>query len=87
MSDSENEGGYDVRIFTPTEEIPFAGHPTLGTAYIIQNEILEEPLDNLILNFKGGQIPVTFHQEEDLWMKQNEPTFGQIIDVNKFLKF
>ena len=84
LSDSKNEGGFDVRIFTPNEEVPFAGHPTLGTAFIIQNEILEEPLDNLILNFKGGQIPVSFNnQEEILWMKQNEPTFGQILDANK----
>ena len=84
LSDSKNDGGYDVRIFTPNEEVPFAGHPTLGTAYIIQNEVLEEPLDKLILNFKGGQIPVSFNnQEEVLWMKQNEPTFGQILDPNK----
>jgi trans-2,3-dihydro-3-hydroxyanthranilate isomerase len=84
MSNSKSDGGYDVRIFTPTEEIPFAGHPTLGTAYIIQNEVLEEPLDKLILNFKGGQIPVSFNNEEEiLWMKQNEPTFGQTLDPNK----
>ena len=31
-SDLKSDGGYDVRIFTPNEEIPFAGHPTLGTA-------------------------------------------------------
>jgi trans-2,3-dihydro-3-hydroxyanthranilate isomerase len=84
LSSSKNDGGYDVRIFTPTEEVPFAGHPTLGTAYIIQNEVLEEPLDKLILNFKGGQIPVSFNNEEEvLWMKQNEPTFGHILDPNK----
>ncbi|MGE7758499.1 PhzF family phenazine biosynthesis protein [Peribacillus sp. NPDC097895] len=84
MSDSKNDGGYDVRIFTPNEEVPFAGHPTLGTAYIIQNEVLEEQLDNLILNFKGGQITVSFNnQEELLWMKQNEPTFGTILDTDK----
>ncbi|CAH0272598.1 Trans-2,3-dihydro-3-hydroxyanthranilate isomerase [Peribacillus sp. Bi96] len=84
LSDSKNDGGYDVRIFTPNEEVPFAGHPTLGTAYIIQNEVLEEPLDNLILNFKGGQIKVSFNnQEELLWMKQNEPTFGTILDTDK----
>lgn len=82
LSNSKNDGGYDVRIFTPTEEVPFAGHPTLGTAYIIQNEVLEEPLDKLILNFKGGQIPVSFNNEV-LWMKQNEPTFGHILDPNK----
>lgn len=81
LSDSKNNGGFDVRIFTPNEEIPFAGHPTLGTAYIIQNEVLKEPTEELILNFKGGQIPVSFNdQEEVLWMKQNEPTFGEVFD-------
>ncbi|MFE3976203.1 MULTISPECIES: PhzF family phenazine biosynthesis protein [unclassified Peribacillus] len=84
LSDSKNDGGYDVRIFTPNEEVPFAGHPTLGTAYIIQNEVLEATLENIILNFKGGQITVTFNnQEELLWMKQNEPTFGRILDTDK----
>lgn len=80
-SDLKSDGGYDVRIFTPNEEIPFAGHPTLGTAFIIQNEIIEKPLETLILNYTAGQIPVSFKsQEEVLWMKQNEPTFGQVLD-------
>src|SRR4051794_15153338 len=84
LSDSKNDGGYDVRIFTPNEEIPFAGHPTLGTAYIIQNEVLKESVENLMLNFKGGQILVSFNkQEEVLWMRQNKPTFGPILDPNK----
>lgn len=84
LSDKEKAGGYDVRIFTPNEEVPFAGHPTLGTAYIIQSEILNEPSEKLILNFKGGQIPVSFdNQGEIIWMKQNKPTFGRILDTNK----
>ncbi|RPJ20395.1 MAG: PhzF family phenazine biosynthesis protein, partial [Planctomycetaceae bacterium] len=29
LSDTEHDGGYDVRIFTPAAEVPFAGHPTL----------------------------------------------------------
>ncbi|WP_404328356.1 PhzF family phenazine biosynthesis protein [Mesobacillus maritimus] len=84
LSDSKNDEGYDVRIFTPNEEIPFAGHPTLGTAFIIQHELLNGSSENVRLNFKGGQIPVSFdHLEEVLWMKQNEPTFGQMLDPNK----
>lgn len=82
LSDLKNNGVFDVRIFTPNEEIPFAGHPTLGTAFIIQNEVLEEPSEKLILNFKAGQIPVSFdNQEEVWWMKQPDPTFGQILDT------
>jgi len=84
LSDTKKENGYDVRIFTPNEEVPFAGHPTLGTAYIIQNEIIEETIEKLVLNFKAGQIPVTFDQQEQiLWMEQNQPTFGRILDSNK----
>ncbi|MBI0581298.1 PhzF family phenazine biosynthesis protein [Neobacillus cucumis] len=84
LSNVKNNGGYDVRIFTPNEEVPFAGHPTLGTAYIIKNDILAEPTDKLMLNFKAGQIPVSFGlQEEVIWMKQNEPTFGQVLEADK----
>lgn len=84
MSDSTKNGGYDVHIFTPNEEIPFAGHPTLGTAYVIQNEILDGSSDLVNLNYKSGQISVSFDYQEDvLWMTQNEPTFGQVLKINK----
>jgi trans-2,3-dihydro-3-hydroxyanthranilate isomerase len=33
-----DDGGYDVRIFTPGQELPFAGHPTLGTAFLLASE-------------------------------------------------
>ena len=39
LSETLRNGGYDVRIFTPGEEVPFAGHPTLGSAHVIRNEI------------------------------------------------
>ena len=84
LSDAPRDGGYDVRIFTPKEEVPFAGHPTLGTAFLIRNEIMNEPAEKVILNLKAGQIPVTFIRDEDnadmLWMKQNTPIFGQGIE-------
>jgi trans-2,3-dihydro-3-hydroxyanthranilate isomerase len=34
LSEEQRNGGFEVRIFTPKEEVPFAGHPTLGTAHI-----------------------------------------------------
>lgn len=40
LSGEERDGAYDVRIFTPKKELPFAGHPTLGTASVIRNQIL-----------------------------------------------
>ena len=84
LSGEKRKGGYDVRIFTPAEEVPFAGHPTLGTAYIIQQEIVKKTIDKIVLNLKVGQIPVTFNyvrkHPNTLWMKQMEPTFGQTFD-------
>ena len=82
LSEQKRNGGYDVRIFTPREELPFAGHPTLGTAYVIQHEIIREPVETIILNLKIGQIPVTLNysagQIDILWMKQMGATFGRI---------
>lgn len=79
-------GGYDVRIFTPKKELPFAGHPTLGTAYIIQREIIQEAVKNVNLNLKVGQIPVSWENTatvgEVLWMRQNPPTFHQVLDAS-----
>ncbi|MCB9077412.1 MAG: PhzF family phenazine biosynthesis protein [Anaerolineaceae bacterium] len=81
LGDASRDGGYDVRIFTPAEEIPFAGHPTLGTAFIIQQKIIQSPIEKVILNLKVGQIPVTFsyqdQQPSELWMHQRPPDFGE----------
>ncbi len=80
-SSEKLDGGYDVRIFTPAEEIPFAGHPTLGTAFVIQQELIGQPVAAVHLNLKVGQIPVSFSYQNDkpvnLWMRQNEPVFGK----------
>jgi trans-2,3-dihydro-3-hydroxyanthranilate isomerase len=85
LSEEMRNGGYDVRIFTPEEELPFAGHPTLGTAYVIQREIITEPIETIILNLKVGQIPVTLNYSGEqigiLWMKQNAPTFDRVFNT------
>ena len=77
LRDEPRDGGYDVRIFTPREEVPFAGHPTLGTAFIVCNEILKGKSDSLSLNLQVGRIPVTFGRDGYGWMKQVEPEFGK----------
>lgn len=83
-SDDMRNDGYDVRIFTPKEEVPFAGHPTLGTAYVIQREIIREPVETINLNLKIGQIPVRLKYRggrlDMLWMKHPDPGFAQIFD-------
>lgn len=74
-----NDGGFPVRIFTPGSEVDFAGHPTLGTAYIIHKYLQNSREDIVTLHLKAGQIPVTFH-DDLLWMKQNQPQFGKKIE-------
>lgn len=81
MSDNKVNGGYDVRIFTPDAEVPFAGHPTLGTAYIIHREIEDRSSPTVHLNLEAGQIPVTMETSQELWMKQNAPQFGRTVDA------
>ncbi len=85
LSEERRDGGYDVRIFTPKTELPFAGHPTLGTAYVIQRQIVKKPINKIVLNLKVGQIPVSLtYREQDvdvLWMRQMKPTFGPTFDA------
>jgi trans-2,3-dihydro-3-hydroxyanthranilate isomerase len=79
-SETKHNGGFDVRIFTPGAEVPFAGHPTLGTAHIIRTELLRGAAKTITLNLEIGQIPVTYKENSAMgvyWMKQIEPTFGK----------
>ena len=55
---TSNEADFDVRIFTPVQEIPFAGHPTLGTAFVL-NKYVETAENPLRLKFKAGIITVS----------------------------
>ncbi len=59
-----------VRIFTPSFEMPFAGHPTLGTAHVVRD--LRSTADSVTLEMKAGVIPVT--ARGDVWtLKANAP--------------
>jgi len=78
-SDKKINDGFNVRIFTPSSEIDFAGHPTLGTAHIISKYLFKHLLGLVKLNYRVGQIPVTIINET-IWMRQNQPKFGHNID-------
>ena len=79
LSGKQDNGGYDVRIWTPSVgEVPFAGHPTLGTAFVIHHYIERGQSKCVKLNLKVGQIPVTV-SENGLTMSQKPPVFGEIV--------
>jgi trans-2,3-dihydro-3-hydroxyanthranilate isomerase len=90
---TEREHGVKVRIFTPGGEIPFAGHPTLGTATVLRNLRLASPpqgataaadTDEIVLDLKVGKVPVRFSRDRAGHvfgeMQQVPPKFGAVHD-------
>lgn len=70
------EADYKIRIFTPGKEIPFAGHPTLGTAHILwETGKLSRDQKTVVLEMGAGLIKVT-QGKTGLFMEQLPPDFG-----------
>jgi trans-2,3-dihydro-3-hydroxyanthranilate isomerase len=70
---------YHVRIFTPAEELPFAGHPTLGTAYTLVAEGRVDP--EVVQVSAAGDVPVSVDVGAGFaWMRQLPPTFSKPFD-------
>jgi trans-2,3-dihydro-3-hydroxyanthranilate isomerase len=70
-----------VRIFTPARELPFAGHPTIGTAWVLATEQLLPPNTHRFNLEEGiGPVEVTLEGEPArpsfLWMRHGEARFG-----------
>jgi len=79
QSKKPGEKGWPVRIFTPAGEVPFAGHPTLGTAWVIRRELAKNDSEKIVLDLAAGAIPVTF-RGDDAEMTQLPPVFGAHVD-------
>ena len=86
---TEAREGKKVRIFTVEEELPFAGHPTLGTAlHLYASESKSKKSAEIILDLKAGKIPVRFTPNSENAganrvdgqvfgeMRQRDPEFG-----------
>jgi trans-2,3-dihydro-3-hydroxyanthranilate isomerase len=73
----ERDRGVRVRIFTVQEELPFAGHPTLGTAFVLRGS---SKAPDIALDLNVGKIPVRFEEQAGQpvfgEMSQQEPKFG-----------
>jgi trans-2,3-dihydro-3-hydroxyanthranilate isomerase len=65
VSDPRAGEGVRVRIFTPAEELPFAGHPTLGTAWVIRTQLSPGLPSQVELALGVGRVPVAFEGEGD----------------------
>ena len=69
---------FRVRIFVPDMEIPYAGHPTLGTFYVLAREgriRLKEPVTTKMMEVRAGIMPVEIHSRKG--------KIGKIVTVQK----
>src|ERR1700678_4012570 len=72
--ESERERGMRVRIFTVQEELPFAGHPTLGTAFQLRGS---SGAKEVALDLNVGKVPIRFEETP------GQPVFGEMPQVNQ----
>jgi trans-2,3-dihydro-3-hydroxyanthranilate isomerase len=72
-SSVERERGVRVRIFTVQEELPFAGHPTLGTAFQLRGST---GAHEVALELTVGKVPVRFEE------KSGQPVFGEMTQID-----
>lgn len=82
---------YTVRIFTTESEIPFAGHPTLGTSFVIANQLMEGTAPKIKLDLKVGRIEVELSDAQNkssclYTMTQAQPQFLKSFQREIFAK-
>jgi trans-2,3-dihydro-3-hydroxyanthranilate isomerase len=83
---------FRVRIFTPAKELPFAGHPVVGTHWVLANlrrVELREPVTRVWFELGVGVLPADLHvsngRVEQVVMTQDRPTFHAVLDDLKDL--
>jgi trans-2,3-dihydro-3-hydroxyanthranilate isomerase len=75
---TERERGVRVRIFTVQEELPFAGHPTLGTAFALRGD---SGAKEIVLELNVGKVPVQF-EDAGLEDAPRQASFGEMTQIN-----
>ena len=76
----------EIRIFTPEYEMKFAGHPIIGTSWVLINKIFENQPQNIVLSVPIGEIPV--NQSGDLvWLQAAQPEFMDTFSTEDFSSF
>jgi trans-2,3-dihydro-3-hydroxyanthranilate isomerase len=70
---AERQNAVRVRIFTVQEELPFAGHPTLGTAFVLRGS---SPAPEIRLQLNVGTVPVRFEDSP------GQPAFGEMTQLD-----
>ncbi|MDR6843769.1 PhzF family phenazine biosynthesis protein [Flavobacterium granuli] len=82
---AENKSA-SIRIFTAEHEMRFAGHPIIGTSWVLMNKIVESQPQNFKLSVPVGEIPI--QQSGDLvWLQAAQPQFWDVFSKEDFLSF
>ena len=79
-----DDAGYDVRIFTPSDELPFAGHPTLGTAWVLRRHLGVLTMNEITQRSIAGETTVTF-DDETVWLERSGSDGGDLDNVGEML--
>ncbi|MFV8332154.1 PhzF family phenazine biosynthesis protein [Flavobacterium sp. GSP14] len=75
-----------IRIFTPEHEMQFAGHPIIGTSWVLMNKTFENKPDKITISVPVGEIPV--RQVGDLvWLQAAQPQFLDTFSKEDFTTF
>jgi trans-2,3-dihydro-3-hydroxyanthranilate isomerase len=83
--DKENNKA-EIKIFTPSQEMQFAGHPIIGTSWVLINKVFDNSPENIKLNVPIG--PISIHQSDDLiWLKAAQPKFWDTFSKEDFTFF
>lgn len=83
--DAENNSA-TIRIFTPEHEMKFAGHPIIGTSWVLMNKIFEHQPEKITLSVPIGEISV--NQSGDLvWLQAAQPEFLDTFSTEDFESF
>lgn len=74
----ERRGEASVRIFTTDRELPFAGHPTLGTAWVLGRD-----RDSYVLDLAAGRVRVAFETGGIVWMEPPAVAMGEAVEPRR----
>lgn len=84
MQPSENSAS--IRIFTPEKEMQFAGHPIIGTSWVLMNKIMDSKPRNFKISVPVGQIPIK-QSGELVWLQATQPEFFEVLPQQGILEF
>lgn len=76
---------YRLRIFTPTAELPFAGHPSVGAAWV-QRDLGAVSADRVVQECGAGLLPLTWRADGSIELTGGEPSVGEPLDPSALLR-